>query len=138
MTQVEGRTPSQIVPLLVPALVCDAAVEDQSTGKKTLIGIFNAVNVQQFPSQRPFCLYFKVTDAEGFYQIEVRYVRVDTGEILANAEGEMMAPNRLDDSDLYLQFPPLPIPEPGRYEFQIWANSAFLGSTSIRAIPLEV
>ena len=79
-------------------------------------------------------LYFKVTDAEGFYKFEVRYVQVNTGKVLANAEGELRATDRLAAADLHLPFQPLPMPEEGRYEFQIWANSMFLGSTSINAI----
>jgi hypothetical protein len=79
-------------------------------------------------------LYIKLTDAEGYYKLEVRYVQVSSGNILAQADGELRSSNRLASVDLYIQFPPLPIPEPGRYEFQIWANSAFLGATFIDAV----
>ena len=115
-------------------LVCDAAVLDPSTGKKSLIGIFDMVNAAKFPTQRAISLYFKVVDAEGFYEFTVRYVQVDSGKALAQAVGELIANDRLIPSDLYLSFPPLPMPAIGRYEFQIWANSMFLGSTSIRAV----
>ena len=134
MTQPEDRPLSEVVPLLVAALACDAAVEDPTTGKKSLIGIFDLVHVSEFPTLRPISLYFKVVDAEGFYNFDVRYVQADTGEVLAQAEGELTATDRLASSDLHLPFPPLPMPVIGRYEFQIWANSMFLGSTSIRAV----
>ena len=134
MTQ-ESRPLSQVVPVLVAALVCDAAVADPSTGKKTLVGIFDRVNVGQFPTQRPMSLYLKVTDAEGYYDIEVRYVQVGLGQVLAEAKGEIHSNNRLISLDLNIEFPPLPIPDKGRYEFQIWANSMFLGATFIDAVP---
>ena len=134
MTEPENSTPSQVVPLLVAALVCDAAVVDPSTGKKSLIGVFDWVQVETFPTQRPMSLYFKVTDAEGFYKFEVRYIQVSTGEALAGAEGELRATDRLMASDLHIPFPSLLMPDVGRYEFQIWANSMFLGSTSIGAV----
>lgn len=134
MTQ-ETQPLSQVVPVLVAALVCDVAVADPSTGKKSLIGIFDRVLVGGFPTQRPMSLYMKLTDAEGRYKVEVRYVQVGTRKVLAQAEGKLQATDRLTSSDVYLLFPPLPIPEAGRYEFQIWANSMFLGTTFIDAVP---
>ena len=134
MTQLDKQPLSEVVPLLVAALMCDAAVEDPSTGKKSLIGVFDLVQVKKFPTQRPISLYFKIADAEGFYKFDVRYVQVNTSEVLARAEGALTVNDRLASSDLHLPFPPLPLPEIGRYEFQIWANSMFLGAASMRAV----
>ena len=117
------------------ALVCDVAVADPSTGKKNLIGIFDRVYVGNFPTNRQMSLYMKVTDAAGYYETEVKYVQVGSGKVLAQAKGELNSTNRLVSADLYIQFPPLPIPREGRYEFQVWANSMFLGATFIDAIP---
>ena len=135
VTQGDEQPLSQVAPLLVAALVCDAAATDPSTGKKSLIGIFDRVNVGAFPTQRPLSLYFKVTDAEGRYKIEVRYIHADTDETLASAEGEFQLPDRLQSRDFLVPFPPLPIPRAGRYAFQLWANSMFLGSAFIDAVP---
>jgi hypothetical protein len=134
MTQ-EQRALSNVVPVLVAALVCDVAVADPSTGKKNLIGIFDRVHVGKFSTQRPMYLYLKVTDADGDYELEVRYVQISSGRILAKAEGKLHSENRLASIDMIVPFPPLPIPEEGRYEFQIWANSMFLGATFIDALP---
>jgi hypothetical protein len=129
------KTLSNVVPVLVATLVCDVAVADPSTGKKNLIGIFDTVNVGKFSTRRPVSLYVKVTDAEGYYQTEVRYVQVSSGEVLAKAVGELNSKSRLASIDVIMNFPPLPIPKEGRYEFQIWMNSMFLGSTFINAMP---
>jgi hypothetical protein len=123
-----------VVPLFVAALVCDVAVADPSTGKKSLIGIFDRMNGGKFPTQHPMTLYFKLTDAEGYYEIDVRYVEASSGKVLASATGELEVTDRLTSIDLYMSFPPLPIPSPGRYEFQIWANGMFLGTTVIDAV----
>jgi len=130
------KTLSNVVPVLVAALVCDVAVADPGTGKKNLIGIFDRINVGgKFPTKHSMSLYMKVTDAEGYYETEVRYVQVSSGKVLAQAKGELQSTDRLASADLYIQFPPLLIPEAGRYEFQVWANSIFLGATFIDAIP---
>lgn len=134
MTQ-EKKTLSNVVPVLLAAIVCDVAVADPSTRKKNLIGIFDKIHVGKFPTQRPVSLYGKITDADGYYQTEVRYVQVSTGKAMASAQGELQANNKLESPEMIIHFPPLPIPEEGRYEFQIWANDIFLGSTFIDAIP---
>lgn len=132
MTQGE-KTLSHVIPVLVAAIICDVAVADPSTGKKNLIGIFDRVHVRKFPTQRAMSLYFKVTDSEGYYNFDARYIQVNTGKLIAGAKGELNSQDRLASTDLIINFPPLPIPEEGRYEFQIWANNMFLGSTFIDA-----
>lgn len=131
----EEQTPSSIVPILVAVLVCDIAIADPSTGKKNLIGIFDRIDVGKFPTQRQMSVYIKLADAEGFYKIEVRYVETTSGEVLAKAEGEARIQDRLISYSLYINFPPLQICREGRYEFQIWANEAYLGGTFIDAVP---
>jgi hypothetical protein len=130
----ENLSLSQVVPLLVAALVCDVAVADPSTGKKNLIGIFDRLIVGGFPTQRPVSLYIKLTDAEGLYRFQVRYVQAGSDMELGRGEGEFRAIDRRASLDLHMTFPPLPIPTEGRYEFQVWANSMFLGSTFIDAV----
>ena len=134
MTQ-EERSFSKVIPVLVAVLVCDTAVADPTTGKKNLIGIFDRINVRTFPTQRPMSLYVKLTDAEGPYKVEVRYVQTNSGQELARAEGEAQFASRLGSLDFSIPLPPLPIPSEGRYEFQIWANNVYLGGTFIDAAP---
>ena len=133
----DDRTLSNVVPLLVAALVCDAAVTDPSTQKMSLIGIFNRVRAGDFPTSRPVSLYFKLTDAGGHYDIEIRYVQVNTSKILATAKSEFLVKDRLTSLATVLAFPSLKIPDAGRYEFQIWANAMFLGSASMEAVKAE-
>ena len=136
MTQPAEQPLSQVTPLLVAALVCDAGVADPSTGKKNLVGIFDRLNVRTFPTVRSLSLYFKITDAKGRYDFDVRYVRAETNETLADAKGDIVISDRLDSRDFIIHFVQhqLPVPAEGRYEFQIWANSNFLGSAYINAV----
>lgn len=101
------------------ALVCDGAVTDPTTGKKTLVGIFNRVNVQTFPTQLRMAIYMKLTDAEGPYKIEVRYVQTNSGQELGRAEGRVEFASRLGSFDFFITLPPVEIPSDGRYEFQV-------------------
>lgn len=130
----EERPLSKVVPVLVAVLVCDAAVTDPATGKSNLIGIFDRVNVRAFPSQRPMSVYVKLTDAEGSYKIQVRYVQTGSGQELIRAEGEAAFADRLGSLNFLISLPPLPIPSEGRYEFQVFANDIYLGGTFIDAV----
>lgn len=127
----QEQGPSKVVPYLVAALVCDAAATDPTTRKKSLIGIFDRLWVDRFPAQRPLSVYIRLTDAEGEYKIEVRFVQVSSGQALASAVGQARIDNRLNSLDMVMDSPPLPIPDEGRYEFQIYANEAYLGGTFI-------
>lgn len=133
MTQ-EERPLSKVVPVLVAVLVCDTAVADPATGKKSLIGIFDQVIVRAFPSQRPMSVYVKLTDAEGYYKIQLRYVQTGSGQELALAEAPAESTNRLRSLDFVIPTPSLLIPSEGRYEFQVFANDIYLGGTFIDAV----
>ena len=120
---------SQVVPVLVAVLVCDVACTDPSTGKHSLIGLFDRIHVSNFPAERPMSLYFKLTDAEGRYELDAKFVQVGSGKTLATAKSTFNVADRLVSAQFHVPFPPLKIPSPGRYEFQIWTNSVFLGAT---------
>lgn len=133
----ESKPLNQNKPVLIAALVCDVAVKDPTTGKISLIGIFDKVNVKSFPVKRPVSLYAKLTEAEGQYQFQAKYVYSNTGEMLAEAKGEFNSREKLGTVELNLQFPPLPIPGEGRYDFQIWVNGQFLGQTFMDAAVMD-
>ena len=88
MAEDEERPLSTVVPHLVAAIVCDVAVADPTTNKKSLIGVFDRLSVGRFPAKRPVSLYFKITDAEGNYDLDIRYVQSDTGKVLAKVKAQ--------------------------------------------------
>jgi hypothetical protein len=122
---------SNIPPLLVAALVCDVAAIDPSSRKPTLVGVFDRLQVRRFPASRSMTVYFKVTDAEGLYEMRVKFVRVGNEQGLAEAMGEIRAEDRLSSYGMTVPFPPLPFESPGPYEFQIWLNEMYLGGASL-------
>ena len=133
MTQNNPGPLSPILPVMSAALVCDTHAVDPSTGKKSLIGIFDQVNAAAFPVSRPVTAYYKLADAEGRYEFEIRFSHVGDGDMLAQATGEFTSADRLRALELVVPFPELPFPAPGRYEFQLWANGMYVGATTIDA-----
>ena len=135
MTQ-ESQERSKIPPLLVAALICDAAVEEPHSKKKSLIGIFQQIFVSTFPTVREATLYFKIADAFGYYDIELKFVNADTNSVLTRGTGSMVVDDRLESPDFLIPLSRLPIKQPGRYELQIWANKMFIGQAFIDAMEL--
>ena len=136
----EEENLSGVVPYLLAILVCDSGTIDQNSGKKTLVGIFDRVIAEKFSTSRWLSVYFKLSDAEGNYQFKVQYAQVETGNILAEAETDVLIiKSRLDIRDFLITYPaPLPIPEAGQYEFRLFANNIFLGHITIdAAMPRE-
>ena len=131
----DGR--SAVVPLLVAAVICDTAVEDPNTRKKTLVGIFDRVYVREFPTRRHLSLYLKITDAVGLYNLQVKFVDVNSGEMLVEVAGELEAADRLASSDFFISMANLKIPSEGRFEFQIWFNGMYIGQTFLDAVPMQ-
>ncbi len=125
------------IPVLVAALVCDVAVADPSTGKKNLIGIFDKVFAPQFPTARQMSMYVKFIDANGRYELTVQYVHSASGEKIGEAKGELVTSTPLEATDAHIQFPPLPMPRPGRYEFRVLTDSIYLGSAVIDVVDLH-
>lgn len=131
---------SRVVPYLLAILVCDSGTIDQNSGKKTLVGIFDRVIANKFPTSRWLSVYFRLTDGQGNYRFKVQYAQVKTGNILAEAETKdaLTIKSRLDMFDSLISFPKaLPIPEPGQYEFRLYGNNMFLGRIAINAMQRE-
>lgn len=131
----EEQPASKVPPFLLAALVCDVAVTEPSTRKKSLIGIFDKITAATFPAGRPMSLYIRLTDAEGHYPMRIDFVHADKDALIARVEGAIDSVDRTITLDAHYEFPPLPLPEPGRYEFRIYASDMYLGSAAIAVRP---
>ena len=123
-------------PVPVAFLLCDQISVDASSGKKTIVGVFDRIWVGQFPaSHSPVWLYVRVIDCEGQYPVRVEYVQVSNQAILGRAEGTANSQNRHRYTDFVLQLPRIPLPEQGEYEFRLWMNNKFISSIRLTALP---
>lgn len=115
-------------------LVGDAGSQDPDTGKKNLIGVFDQSNAGTFPALPPVTLYIKITDAEGHYPIEMEYVQVSSNRALGKGERELTIADRTNSQGSLVTPPPMPVPEPGRYEFRLKMAGYFLGNAFFDAV----
>ena len=121
--------PTPPTPVLVAFLVCDTVIQDSSSGKKTLVGVFSNIMAAQFPASHssPW-LFVKLMECEGTYDVKIQYARVATQEVLLEVTANLESTDRHEDTEIIVQLPTLNIPDAGQYEFRLWLNNHFIGN----------
>lgn len=125
---------SVLSPVPVAFLICDQVSEDRSTGKKTVVGVFDAVRVMEFPGvHSPATLYIRLIDCEGNYECKIEFVQVSTQEVVMVMEGSLESSDRHAYVEMTPPMPQLPLPAPGEYEFRLWMNDMFISNIRFTA-----
>ena len=119
------------VPSVIAILLCDRIIEEVGTHKKTLVGIFDRINVPA-PVQMPLAFYARLTDAEGTYKFRVDVMFLNKDQLVMRGETNPIdIENRLEIGEIGLNLPAVPFPSSGRYEFQLWGNDVYLGHVTV-------
>jgi hypothetical protein len=130
------------IPSVLAMLLCDVILTDIApTSKKTLVGIFDRFWTDQLPVAAPgFVLYAKLTDMAGQYQMRVDVVNLHDEQRLASFTVSVESPaDRLQPFEFVVRFPPgLKFDGPGAYEFQLYADEAFIGRCVVNVEKKEV
>lgn len=115
-------------------LLCDQVITDAETGKKTLVGVFDAIHPENVPFLYAggFSVYARLSDAEGKYLFKVEVVYLDEDKALSSIETAVLqAPDRLAFVDLVLRIGGMGFEKFGKYEFQLFANNVYIGRSTI-------
>lgn len=125
-----------VQPTLNSIVICDSAILDAETRKRSLIGIFQNIRATQFPHVHPMMtVYASVTDAHGDYVFSLRLVQVESDKELWKAQlPQINIPDPLHSQEICIRMMRLAFPDPGRYELQFSANDQLL---DLRRITLE-
>ena len=118
------------IPSVLAVLMCDVFITDTTTGKKTLVGIFDGLSAAQFPLKTyPFAVYAKLTDMEGDYNFRIDLIGMEDEARLATFTMRVKSPaSRLEKLDCVFSFQTgVEFERPGHYEFQLYADDVFIG-----------
>ena len=116
-------------------LVCDQIITEQVTNKKSLIGVFDNFNSLQFPVLFPrLAVYVKVADAVGDYLFKLRLVKLKDETLIAEAGIQAHIADASQYAELALNMGNIPVPEPGKYEFQLYAGENYLHRVTMNAV----
>jgi hypothetical protein len=125
-----------VKPTLNSMLICDTAIMDAETRKRSLIGIFQNIRSVNFPCMHQLLyVYASLTDARGEYVFGLRLVDGASDKELWNASlPPLQIADPLHVHEICVRIMRLTFPTPGRYEFQLHANGELL---DLRRINLE-
>ena len=123
----------QSIPFVTAILLCDVAITEAGSGKKTLVGTFDRIFTRSIPADHgPFWLYAKLTDMYGNNRIRIDIVHLKTEKKIAGLiieTSDIPDSMRLQRLDWAIPLPRMRFPLEGEYEFQIYANDVFIGRT---------
>ncbi|MEK6647414.1 MAG: hypothetical protein AABY84_12160 [Candidatus Firestonebacteria bacterium] len=102
-------------------------MQEKTTNKWSIVGIFDKILVRNFPSIHPsLSIYMRLTEAEGDYDIRVEFCDINKKK-LAIFEGlKLSVPSKLMSPEIGIKTSSLPIPQPGKYLFNLYFNNEFL------------
>src|SRR5437588_4488510 len=90
-----------------------------------------------FPTPIRLGIYAKLVDAEGDYDILIRLVNLKDESRVADVKAVAKGIQRESAAELVINIGGIVLPEPGRYEFQLFANDAFLHHVTMNAVRVQ-
>lgn len=124
----------QPIPTVTAMLLCDQAIVEAGTNKKSLIGIFERVFGMVFPLAIPrLSVYVRIVDVQGLYPFQLRIVKLKDESLIAELKVQGKLPDAMQASELVFNFLGLRIPEEGKYEFQLYTGETYLHRVTLVA-----
>lgn len=117
------------VPIVNAMLLCEHVHRDSSSGKYTLLGVFDEVRVSRPAVDiETFAVYLNLTNMRGRYSLDLRWLHGDTEEELARAGAVEMfeVSDPLSRVEIVARGSGLPVTGPGRYVLRLRINGRHL------------
>lgn len=120
-------------PVVKAFLVCDTVIHEAETNKKSCIGIFHQINADRFPCRHgQLSIYANITDALGEYVFRLTLTSLMDGrEVGAGSTPSLSIPDRLQTAELAFRLQNIAFPEPGKYEFTLFANDQLVAQKEV-------
>jgi hypothetical protein len=117
-------------------LLADQVIEAKDN-KKSLIGIFNQIFVENFPSVHPSMTLFVTLVGQGKLEREVKLqILSPSGEVKFNKDFKISMSDN-GRSDLLMTFSSLPLEEPGEYDFVLMSEGKTIASYQLLVVMLR-
>lgn len=127
---------NNIVPIIKAILLCDCIITEAGSNKKSLIGVFENILVQQFPCRHyQLSVYINFTSAQGKYKFRLELVDLNDNKIIG--EGilhELNIPDQLGFYELVFNLRGLKFDHEGKYEFRIFADDKMFGNKTFNVV----
>jgi hypothetical protein len=119
-------------------IICDMVIDDRISGKKSLIGLFDAIATNSLPCVvNELHVFLVLTDGYGVAKLRLRCARADTDEELFHTVQDVQFPDPLAVVEINMGFCGCEFPEPGEYRFQLYAGNSLLCERKFHVSLLE-
>jgi len=117
------------IPIVNAMLLCEHIHRDSSSGKLTLLGVFDEIRVSPpAVDLDAFSVYLNLTNMRGRYHLDLRWLHGDTEEELGRVGS--VEPFEVSDPlsrvEIVVRGGGLPLPDPGRYVLRLQINGRHL------------
>ena len=118
---------SEDAPILVAIILCDMVIVDEATKKRSLIGMFNSINVNSLPVNYPkMILFFSFTNWKGKKNIAIR-VKDPLGNIAFEGEIEYSHPDPVGLLEFTTNIDSFPLFHQGVYDIDVLVGGTPMG-----------
>ena len=126
----------ELKPILKAMLLCDHTIVEEATRKRTLIGLFDRIKANQFPSTHPaMSIYVQFRDLEGTFDFMLELFDLTAGKEMTRAEVKnFKVQDRSRDCELVFNLLSVKFDHPGEYEFRIYVNDFIFGQKSFKVL----
>lgn|SRR5262245_29310111 len=123
-------------PIIQALLLADNVYSDAETGKRVIAGVFDSIFLPEIPGDywKVTCAYISLTELRGRVETMLRYVDLDSNEILMENGPTVIEQNDpIASVDFTVSVPPLPVPHQGVFALEVHANNELIGMLRITA-----
>lgn len=108
-------------------VVCDQIIEDKTTNKKSLIGTFNNLASPSFPCRHPqMSVFVSLTEGRGAYTARLRIANDETGDVVADVNGQIQFPDVHAVAELAFNFVGLQFQKPGLHSIEFYCDDTLV------------
>jgi hypothetical protein len=114
-------------PQCLALIVCDLVIEDQRSGNKSLIGLFNTITAPAVPAGKRLFVFLSIGGMDQLVPFTLRLM----GPMGQVAEMNMQpGPDKRAEPgavhDIVIEIPGLQLPQAGAYSFELWQESTLM------------
>ena len=126
----------QLRPILKAMLLCDQTIVEEGTRKRTLIGLFDRVKANQFPTVHgSMSVYVQFREIEGVFDFTLElYDLAEAGTLHKAVVSGFKVQDKSRDCELVFNLLSVRFNHPGDYEFRIYVNDMIFGQKSFQVV----
>ena len=123
-------------PILKAMLLCDHTLVEESTHKRTLIGIFDRIQASQIPTVHPsMSMYVQFREIQGVFDFTLELFDLMTGRVMHKVVIQNFeVRERSRDCELVFNLLSVRFEHSGDYEFRIYANDMIFGQKHFKVV----